>query len=165
MNRRSIKFLIMGICLAVIAAGLISAFACAPPQANVTRTRDTISVVMDDNYPPYVFRDEEGNLQGVLIDEWALWSEKTGITAEIHAMNWADALAGMRSGHYDVIDTVFFNDERDGWLDFAAPYATIDVPIFHNNKIGGLRMQLRCAVFSSRSRRGTAAFLFCAARA
>jgi len=138
MSRRSIRFLIMGICLAACTAGLISAFACAAPQANISRTRDTISVVMDDNYPPYVFRDEEGNLQGVLIDEWALWSEKTGITAEIHAMDWADALASMRSGHYDVIDTVFFNDERNSWLDFAEPYATIDVPIFHSNKIGGI---------------------------
>ena len=93
---------------------------------------------MDDNYPPYIFRNAEGKLQGILVDQWALWSKKTGIEAEIHAMDWADALAGMRSGHYDVIDTVFFNEERDTWLDFSAPYAIIDVPIFHSNQIGGI---------------------------
>ena len=93
---------------------------------------------MDDNYPPYIFRNAEGKLQGILVDQWALWSKKTGIEAEIHAMDWADALAGMRSGHYDVIDTVFFNEERDTWLDFSAPYAIIDVPIFHSNQISGI---------------------------
>lgn len=93
---------------------------------------------MDDNYPPYVFRDADGNLQGILIDQWALWSGATGIKTEISAMNWADALSGMKNGEYDVIDTAFFNDERDAWLDFTKPYATIDVPIFHNTKITGI---------------------------
>jgi diguanylate cyclase (GGDEF)-like protein/PAS domain S-box-containing protein len=100
--------------------------------------KKTISVVLDDNYPPYIFRDEEGELQGILVDQWALWSEKTGIEAELNAMDWADALEGMRAGTYDVIDTAFQNEERNSWLDFSAPYVTIDVPIFHDNKIGGI---------------------------
>lgn len=35
-----------------------------------------IRVVMDDNYPPYVFRNEEGELKGILIDYWELWEKK-----------------------------------------------------------------------------------------
>ena len=99
---------------------------------------NTISVVLDDNYPPYVFRDAEGNLKGILVDQWALWSKRTGIQAELHAMDWADALDGMRAGKYDVLDTAFQNDDRDTWLDFSDPYVTIDVPIYHNKKIGGI---------------------------
>jgi diguanylate cyclase (GGDEF)-like protein/PAS domain S-box-containing protein len=105
-----------------------------PPLAN----RTTISVVLDDNYPPYVFRDAEGKLKGILVDQWALWSKKTGVKAELNAMDWADALDGMRAGKYDVIDTAFQNEERDTWLDFSEPYVNIDVPIFHSNKIGGI---------------------------
>jgi len=107
------------------------------PMALPGDTR-SISVVMDDNYPPYVFRDSEGKLQGILVDQWALWSKKTGIKAELHAMDWADALDGMRAGKYDVLDTVFQNEERENWLDFSDPYITIDVPICHNSKIGGI---------------------------
>jgi ABC-type amino acid transport substrate-binding protein len=29
-----------------------------------------ITVVTDDNYPPYIFRDKDGNLQGILVDQW-----------------------------------------------------------------------------------------------
>lgn len=111
---------------------------------------------MDDNYPPYIFRNAEGKLQGILVDQWALWSKKTGIEAEIHAMDWADALAGMRSGHYDVIDTVFFNEERDTWLDFSAPYAIIDVPIFHSNQIGGISDAASLSGFTVAAKAGDA---------
>ncbi len=105
-----------------------------PPPAD----RASISVVLDDNYPPYIFRDAEGDLQGILVDQWALWSEKTGVKANLYAMDWADALSGMRAGRYDVIDTAFQNEERETWLDFSSPYVNIDVPIFHSNKIGGI---------------------------
>ena len=73
-----------------------------------------------------------------MVDQWALWSRTTGIKVKLDAMDWADALARMQAGEYDVIDTAFYSEERDAWLDFSSAYATIDVPIFHNNKIGGI---------------------------
>ncbi|MEN6635715.1 MAG: transporter substrate-binding domain-containing protein [Clostridiaceae bacterium] len=115
-----------------------------------------ISVVLDDNYPPYVFRDSKGNLQGILVDQWTRWSEKTGIKAELHAMDWADVLDGMRAGKYDVIDTVFENEEREDWLDFTKAYATIDVPIYHSNKIGGITNAASLAGFTVAAKAGDA---------
>lgn len=41
-----------------------------------------IRVVMDDNYHPFVFKDEQGKLRGIIIDQWRLWEEKNGIRAE-----------------------------------------------------------------------------------
>jgi PAS domain S-box-containing protein len=99
---------------------------------------ESIRVVMDDNYPPFSFRDSTGNQQGILIDQWRLWEEKSGIKAEIHAMDWGKALSAMKRGEYDVIDTLFKTDERSEWLDFTKPYATIEVPIFFNKDIGGI---------------------------
>jgi len=32
----------------------------------------SITVVLDDNYPPFIFRDTTGKLQGILQDTWAL---------------------------------------------------------------------------------------------
>lgn len=46
---------------------------CAPLEFPL----QTITVAIDDNYPPYVFRDESGQLRGYLPDVWALWSQKT----------------------------------------------------------------------------------------
>ncbi len=99
---------------------------------------DKIKVVIDDNYPPYVFRDSNGNLQGISIDVWKLWENKTGIKVEIHAMNWDKAEKLMERGSFDVIDSIFFSEERAKIYDFSKPYAKIEVPIFFNKNISGI---------------------------
>lgn len=98
----------------------------------------SIKVVMDDNYPPYIFKDNNGNIQGVLVDQWNLWEKKTGIKVKIDAVPWDKALAGMKAGEYDVIDTIFENDERKAIYDFSKPYVQIDVPIYFKNNISGI---------------------------
>ncbi len=97
-----------------------------------------IRVVMDNNYPPYAFLDNEGQLQGILVDQWRLWEQKTGIKADIHAMDWGKAISAMKAGEFDVIDTIFKNEERSEWLDFTEPYARLDVPIFFIKAISGI---------------------------
>ncbi len=72
----------------------------------------TITVVTDDNFPPYVFRDNEGRLQGIIIDQWRVWEKRTGVTAEIHGMDWNDAVRRMKEGEFDVIDAMFKTPER-----------------------------------------------------
>ena len=93
---------------------------------------------MDNNYPPYVFLDGKGNLQGILIDQWRLWEQKTGIRADISGMDWGEALNRMGAGEFDVIDTIFFNERRAQTYDFSKPYAKIDVSIFFHKSISGI---------------------------
>lgn len=104
----------------------------------ITSNYSSIKVVMDDNYPPYIFKDSNGNMQGVLVDQWKLWEKKTGIKVEIDAMPWDEALTRMKNGEYDVIDTVFENNERKAVFNFSKPYAQIDVPIYFKNNISGI---------------------------
>jgi len=107
----------------------------AEEQAPASRT---IRVVMDNNYPPYVFLDSEGAVQGILADQWRLWQRKTGIRVEMTAKDWHEALQGMKAGEFDVIDTTFKTEERAGWLDFGKPYTRIEVAAFFNNTISGI---------------------------
>ena len=44
----------------------------APAAAPAQTSRAPLVVTLDDNYPPYVFRDADGNLKGILPDQWAL---------------------------------------------------------------------------------------------
>jgi PAS domain S-box-containing protein/putative nucleotidyltransferase with HDIG domain len=44
----------------------------------------------------------------------------------------------MKRGEYDVIDTIFYTEERAPFYDFSKPYARIDVMIFFNNQISGI---------------------------
>ncbi|NTV49938.1 MAG: transporter substrate-binding domain-containing protein [Geobacteraceae bacterium] len=127
---------------------LFSSFSFARP--------DKIRIVMDDNYPPFSFKDSNGKLQGILIDQWQLWERQTGIRAEIHAIDWGNAIAGMKRGEFDVIDTLFKTDERSEWLDFTKPYATIEVPIFFNKDISGITDAASLKGFIVADKRGDA---------
>ncbi|MGH4123177.1 MAG: HD domain-containing phosphohydrolase [Clostridium sp.] len=105
--------------------------------ANSENTK-SISVVMDDNYPPYCFRDSYGNLQGITIDQWKLFQVKTGIKPVITGMEWSKAYAAMKNSEFDVIDTISYNVEREKIFDYTEPYAVIDVPIFSQKNISGI---------------------------
>jgi ABC-type amino acid transport substrate-binding protein len=97
-----------------------------------------IDVVMDDNYPPYTFRDSTGQLRGILVDEWRLWQEKTGIRVKLKGMDWDKAQTAVKEGRAQVIDTLFFSEERAGSFDFSVPYHEIGVSVFFNRDISGI---------------------------
>ncbi len=98
----------------------------------------SIRVVMDNNYPPYSFLDNNGSLQGITIDQWRLWEKKTGIKVEISGMDWGAALTQMKAGEFDVIDTLFYSEKRAQIYDYSKAYARLDVPIFFLQSISGI---------------------------
>jgi PAS domain S-box-containing protein len=97
-----------------------------------------LTVLLDDNYPPYVFRDTGGNLQGILPDQWKLWSQETGIPVKLRGEAWSAALALMAGGQGDVLDTVFKTPERELLYDFSPAYVTINVPVYVSTSISGI---------------------------
>ncbi|NJD36904.1 MAG: transporter substrate-binding domain-containing protein [Geobacter sp.] len=116
--------------LLILLVLLLPALAIAQPER--------IRVVMDDSYPPYIFRDSKGKPQGILVDQWRLWEQKTGVTVELHAMEWSQAQRLMQEGRFDVIDTIFKTSERQKRYEFSAPYATLEVPVFFDREISGI---------------------------
>jgi len=109
------------------------------PASTLTAPRpQVVKIVMDNDYPPYVFLDSEGKLQGILIDQWKLWEQKTGIRAELSAMDWGEALRRMKAGEFDVIDTIFKTEERSRWLDFTGPYDRLEGSAFFDKDISGI---------------------------
>ncbi len=97
-----------------------------------------IRVTLDDNYPPYSFRDGYGAPVGIVKDLWALWSQKTGIPVHMLATDWGLARQAMDRGDADVIETIFRNDARDLLYDFSQPYAKVDVPIWFSADLSGI---------------------------
>jgi nitrogen fixation negative regulator NifL len=110
----------------------------AASASGQTRPAPALQVVMDDNYPPFVFKGGDGRLQGILVDQWQLWEKKTGIPVVIYAMDWSEALRRMKAGEFDVIDTIFQTKKRGDWLDFTKAYARIEVPIYFRKDIAGI---------------------------
>ena len=91
------------------------------PALALDAAPNSITVVLDDNYPPFVFRDASGQLQGILKDSWALWQARTGIAVNLQAKDWARAQQLMLAGQADVIDTIFETPARQPLYDFTAP--------------------------------------------
>lgn len=98
----------------------------------------SIRVVSDNSYPPYIFRDANGETQGIIKDLWALWEQRTGVKVHLQPTDWSKAQAAVVSGQADVIDAIFESDERRKFYDFSSPYAKIEVSIFFHKSIAGL---------------------------
>jgi len=98
----------------------------------------TLRVALDDNYPPYVIRREDGSLEGYLVDEWKLWEKKTGVHVKLLASNWNVAQKNMVDGNADIIDTIFLTPERARILDFMPTYAQIPVNIYTDIRLVGI---------------------------
>jgi len=110
----------------------------AAPSASAPPAASRLIVAIDDNYPPYIFRDASGALHGYLVDLWALWQRKTGVPVELRASDWNEAQRRMQAHEANVIDTVFETPERVKTLDFSPAYAHIPVAIYTHSKIGGI---------------------------
>lgn len=98
----------------------------------------SIRVVCDDNYPPYVFRNNAGEVQGIIPDQWKAWSRVTGIKVRFDAMDWSKAQEEIRSGKADVIDSIFKTPDRERIFDFLEPYTDIPVSVYFHKSISGI---------------------------
>ena len=97
-----------------------------------------LRVVSSDAFPPFSFRGDDGRLQGLLVDAWALWSQRTGIPVQFEGMAWAQAFERIGSGNADVIDAITITEERRTLFDFSPPVLSLDVALFHDKDIAGI---------------------------
>ena len=133
MNIR-IKSLLLTFC--VLLFNLVPSVALAADSGSLLQS---ITVVMDNSYPPYIFQDAAtGRMQGILVDEWNLWEKKTGIKVNLVALDWDKAQDFILKGRADVIDTLFYTEERAKRFDFSKPYAKLEVPVFFHKNLTGI---------------------------
>jgi diguanylate cyclase (GGDEF)-like protein/PAS domain S-box-containing protein len=97
-----------------------------------------VRVVLDANYPPFSHRTADGKLEGYSVDLWRLWEKKTGLQAELIAVNWAQVQPMLLEGHVDVIDPIFRTPARTAYLEFSRPYATVGTAIYADASIGAI---------------------------
>ncbi len=113
--------------LAVTLASIASA-----GQARVLR------VVTADNYPPFLFRQASGALDGYLVEWWAQWERRTGVKVELVGAPWAEAQRRVLDGDADVIDLIFRTPAREALFDYTAPYAEVPVSVYVHDSVKGV---------------------------
>lgn len=95
----------------------------------------SITVIGDDNYPPYLFKDSSGNTTGYVVDIWKLWEQKTGVKVNLVSTYWANAQQEILGGKADVIEMMFRTAEREPYYSFTEPFETVQVSIYTTNQL------------------------------
>ncbi|MCH7864946.1 MAG: transporter substrate-binding domain-containing protein, partial [Proteobacteria bacterium] len=91
---------------------------------------DRISVAYCIDCVPFQFKDEDGQPAGLIIDLWRLWSEKTGSEIDFRGASWDETLNMVRDGKADAHAGLFFNDERNTFLEYGAALVETDTHFF-----------------------------------
>src|SRR5688572_11329604 len=117
---------------------LLALAALALPAPAEHRPPATLRVVSDGNYPPYLFRDADGELQGVIRDKWDLWSRTTGVPVELRGVEWTAAQEQVRSGEADVIDALSFTEARAREFSFGSGRGQVEARLFFHSTLGGI---------------------------
>ncbi|HQO13201.1 MAG TPA: transporter substrate-binding domain-containing protein, partial [Petrotogaceae bacterium] len=99
---------------------------------------EKINVAVTPAYVPYVLEIEQGKLSGLSIDLWNEWEKQTGIEVEFVPVTLKEGLAMLKNNEIDVMDGIFYNLERDAYIDFSKPYDNVDAAIFFGNTITSL---------------------------
>jgi ABC-type amino acid transport substrate-binding protein len=118
------------LCIALAALALPAAAEHKPPAK--------VRVVSDGNYPPYLFRDADGQLSGVIRDKWELWSRTTGVPVELRGVEWTEAQDQVRSGEADVIDAFSYTEARAREYSFGSGRGQVEARLFFHNTLGGI---------------------------
>ncbi|WP_200236442.1 response regulator [Lamprobacter modestohalophilus] len=111
-------------------------FALAPVAACAQER--LLRVVGDENYPPYLFINAEGEADGYLADLWQRWSQVTGIPVDLQPLQWDLAQQRLLDREADVIENLYKTPQRLPLYAFSEPYATLPVAIYRDRSIGGL---------------------------
>ncbi|MFM2067815.1 MAG: hypothetical protein RLZZ584_2724, partial [Pseudomonadota bacterium] len=97
-----------------------------------------LHVITDDNYPPFLFRADDGSPTGYLVDYWKLWESKTGVPVTLTATQWEQAQRRVLAGDADVIDMIFRTPAREPLYEFTEPYADLPVNLYTHKDILGI---------------------------
>ncbi|MGP4788066.1 transporter substrate-binding domain-containing protein [Psychrobacter sp. 1Y11] len=83
----------------------------------------TIKVVMTGDLPPFSFKDDYGNLQGIDVDAIRAIGEEQGFKSEFYTETWQDMFDSVESGERDLaISGISYKDDRNVRYGLSTPY-------------------------------------------
>ena len=77
----------------------------------------------DYDFPPYEFLNADGEPDGFLVALMHAIGEQMGLDLEIRLGPWASTVEALESGELDVIQGMFYSEERSRTFDFSLPYS------------------------------------------
>ena len=95
----------------------------SPAEAIWIDSKKTISVAFDENWPPYSYRSEKGELTGIAVEITRRLAARLGLQLELRSNDqWANLLQQTIDGDIDMVGTLYALPERRQWFSFTRPY-------------------------------------------
>ncbi len=104
----------------------------------LAKSPQPIVIVYNNGVPPMKFTNDNGKADGILIDLWRLWSEKSGIDVTFKEASWNQAQQMILNGQADIHAGLFYTKEQDKLFDFSSPLLTQDYFVFLDRSISGI---------------------------
>ncbi|MBF0195362.1 MAG: transporter substrate-binding domain-containing protein, partial [Magnetococcales bacterium] len=79
---------------------------------------------------PFQFQNKQGKPSGIIIDLWHLWSKKNDIKVEFKPYTWDESLKKVAKGEAHTHAGLFYNKERDKFLDYGQSLSRTSTHIF-----------------------------------
>lgn len=86
-------------------------------------------------YMPFFFKGGNGELRGIFVDLWNLWSKKTGVPVNFSLHSWEESINQVRMGRADINAAIFYTPERDKYLDYSSPFFDISAHFYHHTDV------------------------------
>jgi two-component system sensor histidine kinase/response regulator len=102
---------------------------------NAHAETERLSVAYCSDCIPFQYTDENGEPAGLIIDIWRLWENKTGTAIDFHAATWDESLKRVGDGRDQAHAGLFYNKERDQYLDFGSVLTATDTHVFMHNSM------------------------------
>jgi len=98
---------------------------------SISYSKEILNIAIDRDYPPFSYIDEKGNLVGISVDFWKIWSNKTGIEVKLIPEDWKRAQKLLMEEKVVAIDSIFKTPEREKYLIFSKPIFKINSNIYY----------------------------------
>jgi len=125
--------LLTGVVLALVLVGNLTQTATDGSES------ERIVVAVGDSFEPWMYINTDGEPDGMYVDRWRLWSEKTGVDVHLRPMVWANTIPALIAGKVDAVDGVSYTPERGKFLELSESYTEIPSYIYFHKSIGGVR--------------------------
>lgn len=114
-----------------------------------------VSVAFDGNFPPYSFRNDDGELEGFAVDVFRLLEERIGISLNVYPeQDWESLYNAAKNASTsetednfagnappDIIATMVKRDDRHAWFEFTAPYIFKSLVIINRREDRSIRQR------------------------
>ena len=106
-----------------------------PLISQPSAAQETVTIATGQDFRPFEFVDEKGEPQGLIIDLWNLWSEKTGIPVTFAPAPWGETLEMVKDGRASVHAGLNVTDKRRTFLDYGDSLIKTNSYVFSPNGI------------------------------